>query len=199
MGFNRLFLLLVLGFSLPVGLRGQVADSTSSIVGQVFWRLAGSMLPREKVDVLLITDDGETRHAITDNTGKFTFSDITSKQVRLLIPEEWDIHGTAPNYAEVSTDTFELMPGENIVMAPVRNIYPSSTISRYEDRSPLVIVKKSIWTFYIPGDVLSDFAIELLKQLPGVVYSKGRGTIAIPEETVHCTESNGVYIFGVKP
>ena len=199
MGFNRLFLLLVLGFSLPVGLRGQVADSTSSIVGQVFWRLAGSMLPREKVDVLLITDDGETRHAITSNTGKFTFLDITSKQVRLFIPEVWDIARTRPSFAQVSTDTFELMPGQNIVMVPAHYINPTSTISRYEDRGPLVLARKGIWTFYIPGDVLSDFAIELLKQLPGAVYSKGKGTIAIPEETVHCTESNGVYIFGVKP
>ena len=44
-----------------------------------------------------------------------------------------------------------------------------------------------------------DFTAEMLKKLPGVTINKRNRTISIPGEGIYRSESDGIYVFALKP
>jgi len=209
---SRLALFLVTMVCFPITLMGQ--DDAASIVGQAFihvevrsgWDhdiiLATSYLG-EGFDAILVAD-GDTLRTKSDRAegyGRFSFSGIVAKQVTLCIKPD------KRSSVQPFTASFELMPGENILLIPLQGPdYPEESMLQMS-KKPIVTTDWDSWVYHYPTDLgglgEKGFVMTNLKDVPGVeyVYNKRNGerTISAPQKVVRMTEVNGAYIFGQTP
>lgn len=199
-----LFLSLVTGFFLPQTLLGQnqVADTLSSIAGKTFYRWdIGSVgesvgietidVPVSRVEVVLVAA-GDTLRTRTDDLGKFTFSGIAPKRVTLSM--------TSDDYVPFS-ETFELMPGENVVLVPRRKKEEILNAAKVTAEAPVMTMRGDTLVYHAAALRVNegDYAIDLLKQMPGVEIDATTGEIRISGKQVHRSYVNGALIFGLNP
>ena len=203
----RLSLLLVAGLCLPLALYGQEEprSSTSSIVGRVFLRIANRSSTGEVVEVyqvpqgdayhVTLVADGDTLRARLNSSGRFDISEIDPGHVDITIAWSGTNTRTKRDATKIYlTGSFEIVPGENIVIIPL------SPAPVYEPPFPLVTMDGDTWNYdYSDSIAIGDFAAEMLKQLPGVTINKRNRTISIPGEGIYRSESDGIYVFALKP
>ena len=206
-------LALIAGLCLPVTLHGQTERPTSSIVGQGIAQyifdnknIAGTFeIPPSKVEAILIAD-GDTLQTQGSGGGIFTYSGISARNVTLSV--------TIPDHPYSFSGSFELMPGENIVLVSVPGVPQPEGLSFQAYEEPLIKMDGDTWTYYYPTFLSipgadsrllekqqneTVFLVNRLKDLPGVEYNKRRGTLTISGPAVHKTFVNGAYIFGLNP
>ena len=205
-----LFLILFIGLALPVTLHGQTEGPASSIVGEAFVAFEARsaldkdiILGRFNIGVLeadvTLTANGDTLRTKTESNGRFSFSGILHQAVTLLIEQEGSV---------LFSGSFELMPGENIVLVSVQRT-PSSEDSMLQVSSePLVTMSGDTWVYHYsmfadtyvgPRIQDKDYLISRLMGLPGVEYNKRRGTLTISGPAIHKSFVNGAYVFGLTP
>lgn len=206
-------LALIAGICLPMTLHGQTERPTSSIVGQAIIQyifdnkiIAGTFeVPVSNVEAILIAD-GDTLQTQGSGGGIFTYSGISARNVTLSV--------TIPDHPYSFSGSFELMPGENIVLVSVPGTPQPKGFSMQASEEPLMEIYGDTWTYYYPT-LLSNpgadsrllekqqnetvFIVNRLKDLPGVEFNKRRGTLTISGPAVHKTFVNGAYIFGLNP
>lgn len=204
---------LIAGLCLPVTLHGQTEEPTSSIVGQAIIQyifdnksIAGTFeIPPSKVEAILVAD-GDTLQTQGSGGGIFTYSGISARNVTLSV--------TIPDHPYSFSGSFELMPGENIVLVSIPGTPRPEGSPMQASEEPLMEIYGDTWTYYYPT-LLSNpggdsrlgerqqnetvFIVNRLKELPGVEYNKRRGTLTISGPAVHKTFVNGAYIFGLNP
>ena len=198
----RLVVSLLTGFLLPMSLRGQEAQSLSAIVGQTYYRMdmgqtaQGSGVeyvdvPISGVDVVLVAG-GDTLRTKTDNLGKFTFTGIPARQVTLSMPGD--------DYAPFS-ETFELMPGDNVVIVPRQRKIDTLDAAAVTAEAPVMTMRGDTLVYHAAAlrAEEGDYAIDLLKQMPGVEVDATTGVIKISGQQVHRSYINGALIFGLEP
>ncbi len=206
-------LALIAGLCLPVTLHGQTERPTSSIVGQGIAQyifdnksIAGTFeIPPSKVEAILIAD-GDTLQTQGSSASIFTYSGIRAGRVTLSV--------VFPDHPYSFSGSFELMPGENIVLVSVPGVPQPEGLSFQAYEEPLIEMDGDTWTYYYPtffnndaadprlGDRQQDknvIIVNRLKDLPGIEYNKRRGTLTISGPAVHKTFVNGAYIFGLNP
>ena len=196
---NRWGLLFIVGFFLPMIVRGQDRETNGpySIIGQTFYRFGPACHAHQGSEVFLIAD-ADTLHTITDIDGKFTFSVSDSKQVTLYIPVFKNQYGEDA-LASVS-GTFELMPGENLVLIPLKRLNMGPVSINFTPDNPIVTMEGDTWVYHLDDDFFHDFGIQRLKQLPGVTYNSRKKLIYISGDALQRTFVNGsFYVFGLKP
>lgn len=205
-----LFLILFIGLALPVTLHGQTEGPASSIVGEAFVAFEvrdpidkDIILGRFNIGVLeadvTLTANGDTLRTKTESGGRFSISGILHQAVTLLIEQEGSV---------LFSGSFELMPGENIVLVSVqRTPFPEDSMLQVSSE-PLVTMSGDTWVYHysMMGDNYvgpriqdKDYLISRLMGLPCVEYNKRRGTLTISGPAIHKSFVNGAYVFGLTP
>lgn len=145
-------------------------------------------IPVAQAEVVVVSGK-DTLRTKTDAVGAFRFRDLEPGEVHLSM--------TADSYAPFS-ESFELMPGENVVIL--------SRQTKRELEAATVVAEAPIMT--MKGDTLvyhtaamnvqaGDFAVDLLKQMPGVEMKNGQ--IFVTGKAVRRSYVNGALIFGLDP
>ena len=209
-------LLLTTALSLPLSLRGQDGVQepfSASIIGDAFVRLEYRDPTRFNImtyynqsgilDVTLITDK-DTLRTKTTISGRFSIMGITASRVTLFITPQ-------TSWADPFSGTFELMPGENIVVVPMeRTPFPGGSPMQVFD-GPIMTAEGDTWIYHYPYVVMTDGyaggvpnyeeyeAISRLKGIPGVKLDARKHELYISGEAVHRTFVNGAYVFGLNP
>lgn len=195
-----LFLLLIAGLCLPQVLRGQsqAADTLSSIVGKTFYRMEIGMggldnvdVPVSGIDVVLVAGK-DTARTKTDNLGRFSFSRIKTRQVTLSMVDD--------DYAPFS-ESFVLMPGENVVIVPRQRETETLDAASVTAEVPVMTMKGDTLVYHANALTVNegDYAIDLLKQMPGVEVDRTTGIIRISGKEVARSYVNGALVFGLNP
>ncbi|MBP5558567.1 MAG: hypothetical protein J6X71_02245, partial [Bacteroidales bacterium] len=198
------FLLLVAGLCLPLTLHGQnqPADTLSSIVGKTFYRMeigdAGQALgietidaPVSRIEVILVAA-GDTLRTKTDDQGRFSFSGIAARNVTLSMVND--------DYAPFS-ESFVLMPGDNVVIVPRQRKIETLDAASVTAEAPVMTMKGDTLVYHAAALRVDegDYAIDLLKQMPGVEVNQTTGEIRISGKNVARSYVNGALIFGLTP
>ena len=198
------FLLLVAGLCLPMTLHGQnqPADTLSSIVGKTFYRMeigdAGQALgietldaPVSRIEVILVAA-GDTLKTKTDDQGRFSFSGIAAKNVTLSMVND--------DYAPFS-ESFVLMPGENVVIVPRQRKIETLDAASVTAEAPVMTMRGDTLVYHAAALRVDegDYAIDLLRQMPGVEVNRTTGEIRISGKNVARSYVNGALIFGLTP
>lgn len=206
-------LALIAGICLPVTLHGQTERPTSSIVGQTIMQfvfdnhnISGTFeIPSQNAEITLIAD-GDTLQTRGGAGGIFTYSGISAKTVTLSV--------TIPDHPYSFSGSFELMPGENIVLVSIHGIPQPKGFSMQASEEPLMKIDGDTWTYHYPTFFNNSVAdprgnpkqpdeklilVNRLRDLPGVEFNKRRGTLTISGPAVHKTYVNGAYVFGLNP
>ena len=192
-----------MGLLLPLLLRGQESVQTlSSIVGQTYYRMDTGQnaqvtgveyvdIPLSGVEVILITA-GDTLRTRADNLGKFTFTGISAQLVTLSM--------TGDEYAPFY-ETFELMPGDNVVIVPRQRKIETLDAASVTAEAPVMTMRGDTLIYHAAALRVDegDYAIDLLKQMPGVEVDATTGVIKISGRQVHRSYINGALIFGLEP
>ena len=199
-----LFILLIASLCLPVTLHGQnqPADTLSSIVGKTFYRMeigdAGQALgieildaPVSRIEVILVAA-GDTLKTRTDDQGRFSFSGIAAKNVTLSMVND--------DYAPFS-ESFVLMPGENVVIVPRQQKVETLDAASVTAEVPVMTMRGDTLIYHAAALRVDegDYAIDLLKQMPGVEVDRMTGEIKISGKNVARSYVNGALIFGLTP
>ena len=198
------FLLLVAGLFLPLILQGQnqPADTLSSIVGKTFYRMeignAGQTLgienldvPVSRIDVFLVAA-GDTLRTKTDDQGRFSFSGIAAKSVTLSMVND--------DYAPFS-ESFVLMPGDNVVIVPRQRKIETLDAATVTAEAPVMTMRGDTLVYHAAALRVDegDYAIDLLRQMPGVEVNRTTGEIRISGKNVARSYVNGALVFGLSP
>ncbi len=201
-----LFLSFITGIFLPLKLQGQnqnqPADTLSSIVGKTFYRMeigdAGQALgietldaPVSRIEVILVAA-GDTLRTKTDDQGRFSFSGIAARNVTLSMVND--------DYAPFS-ESFVLMPGENVVIVPRQRKIETLDAASVTAEAPVMTMKGDTLVYHAAALRVDegDYAIDLLKQMPGVEVNQTTGEIRISGKNVARSYVNGALIFGLTP
>ena len=203
---NRLIhcLFLIAGLCLPLVLHGQAqpADTLSSIVGRTFYRMDMGQVaqmtgieyidtPLSGIDVVLFAGR-DTLRTKTDNLGRFNFSGIAPKSVTLSMVND--------SY-EPFSETFGLMPGENVVIVPRQRKVETLDAATVTAEAPIMTMKGDTLIYHANALTVreGDYAIDLLMQMPGVEVDRMTGTIRISGKSVARSYVNGALVFGLNP
>ena len=204
------FLFVCLG--LPLTLYSQTVDSLSSIIGQAFIHfearsgydhdsVLGTFYQVQTDHEIKLVADGDTLRTKSDKTGLFIISGIDAKEVTLLIEADDRI------LAYPFSTSFELSPGDNIVLVPLqRPPYPEG-YSLLLSLEPIVTMNGDTWVYHYPSNLGVNaerpYVMTRLKDMPGVEFVNnrrtGRKTISAPQKVVRMSEANGAFIFSLKP
>jgi len=204
---------------LGIGLQAQTvyaqSDNTSSIVGQaiqrfLFVNLDKSITATFEISVTdaetILVADGDTLRTQGGSGGIFTYSGISAGNVTLSV--------VIPNYPYSFSGSFELMPGENIVLVSVQTLPQPEGFLMQASEEPMFEMDGDTWTYYYPTAYdMSTYSskrpddnlllVNRLKDLPGVEFNKRRNTLTISGPAVHKTFVNGdhlcAYVFGLNP
>lgn len=206
----RIVLPLLAGLSLSAELYGQEKAeeaNLSSISGQVLTYLfqyssgGGPLLgtyqfPVENNEVLLIAD-GDTLRTKTGRAGMFYFQGIVAKQVSIYFKE------TGKSLSYPFFGTFELMPGENILLVPNSWDNPSDGFDMYRlFTHPFVTSEGDYWIYHYPTQMnyppADYYIMEKMKDWRGVEFNKRKGLLYISAD-VHRSASDGGFLFAIKP
>ena len=199
---RKLLSLFVLSLCLPAMLRGQTVDSLSSIVGKTYRQMEVPMsgpqggtqvydVPIPGIDVVLISG-GDTLRTKTDAQGRFNFSGIASRAVRLSMVDD----GYAP-----FSESFTLTPGENIVIVPRQQKAETLDAASVSAERPIMTMKGDTLVYHAAAMTVreGDYAVDLLAQMPGVEVDALTGQIRISGKEVARSYVNGALIFGLNP
>lgn len=207
-------LVLIAGLCLPVTLHGQTEKPSSSIVVQTITQIVfdnhnigGTFeITSPNAEVTLVAD-GDTLQTLERAEGSiFTYSGISAKTVTLSV--------VIPDHPYSFSGSFEVMPGENIVLVSIPGTPRPEGFLMQASEEPLMKIDGDTWTYYYPT-LLSNpggdsrlgerqqnekvFIVNRLKELPGVEFNKRRNTLTISGPAVHKTFVNGAYIFALNP
>ena len=199
---KNLFLIITTVLCLPAALHGQVVDSLSSIVGKTYRQMEitipgpqGGMqiydIPIPGIEVVLIAS-GDTLRTKTDAQGRFSFSGIASRAVRLSMLDD--------SYAPFS-ESFTLMPGENIVIIPRQQKTETLDAASVSAERPIMTMRGDTLVYHAAAMTVreGDYAVDLLAQMPGVEVDQTTGQIRISGKEVSRSYVNGALIFGLDP
>ena len=198
----RSYLILLVNLFMPLTLWGQ-QEPRYSIVGQCFlrWTTPPNFPEPATFDLsydadLTLEAGGEVFETETDNRGRFSFPEIDSRLVHLVI----SVKGQS---SVVYSGTIELMPGENIVLFQIWN--------KNNPNVSAITVEGDKWVFSIVPSppripiLYTEWTIEKLKSLPGAEYNRRKETITFSGNTLRRTKVDGVigkgsvYVFGLNP
>ena len=191
-----LFSLLIAGLIPSQILRGQEADTSYSIIGQLVSRMdvmgyVVDYVP-SRADITLVADGDTLMTDVNGHLGGFEFFGIGSKHVTLSI---------VTYNAEVGDDiyhpylgTFELRPGANVILVPLKQ---KRTTSSKPSSAPILTLKKNQWIYHKPDMSVrrTDFVVDMMIGLPGVDYNATKGELTISGDAVHCEEVGGAFHF----
>ena len=212
----KIILFLINCLCLPLALHGQdqTAEATSSIVGEAFtifeirsaanpgMVLGSTYFPKAGCEVILIAG-GETLRIKIGSDGRFAFSGITPGVVTLSVVPPKEVKDTP------FVGTFELMPGENLVVIPwQRPAQPEGSMMQLSEE-PIISIEENAWVYHFPrisaggyvGNEPKDdvYLVGKLIGLPGVEYDKKNHLLSISGDAVHRTSINGAFVFGLNP
>jgi len=199
-----LILLLIAGLFLPLSLLGQEkpADTLSSIHGQVF--KYGSPPPPfppstacfSVPGMVTMIANGDTLRVEAGTYGIFSVPEIASGQVSII---EVNVRNSMGQYSGRTIPillSFELMPGENIMLIPVEDFFETMPSANYS----IVTMEGDDWIFHYPSmKGIGLYAADKLKDFPGTKYNKRNETITIPKDGIYRAYVDGAYIFALKP
>ena len=142
-------LALIAGICLPMTLHGQTETPASSIVGQTIMQfvfdnhnISGTFeIPSQNAEITLIAD-GDTLQTRGGAGGIFTYSGISARNVTLSV--------TIPDHPYSFSGSFELMPGENIVLVSVPGTPQPKGFSMQASEEPLMKIDGDAWTYHYP-------------------------------------------------
>ena len=210
------FLFLVSGLFQSLMNTGQeaAAQSLSSISGHVFIRKVSTYnvfpsiqsfeitveIPVSGADVILIAGQ-DTLRTKTSSTGEFSFSGIAPSRVTLYLESRNADH---EDFCYPFLGSFELMPGENIVIIPREQTTTALVMTLpllSPSQAPVVTADGDTWIYHLPDQSVRkvDLVVEKLRGLPGVQYKSRKLQLLISGNAVRRTYVNGAYIFGLDP
>lgn len=198
------FLLLITGFFLPLSLLGQEMpeDTLSSIHGQVF-KYASPAPPFPPSTVCLnipgwvtMIANGDTLQVETGSGGTFSVPEIASRKVSIIEVSLKNSMGQPNGRTIPILLSFELMPGENILLIPVEDFFETMPSANYS----IVTMEGDDWIFHYPSMIgIGHYAADKLKDFPGTKYNKRNETITIPKDGIYRAYVDGAYIFALDP
>ena len=198
------FLLLITGFFLPLSLLGQEkpADTLSSIHGQVF-KYASPSPPFPPSTVCLnipgwvtMIANGDTLQVETGSGGTFSVPEIASRKVSIIEVSLKNSMGQPNGQTIPIRVSFELMPGNNIILIPVEDFFETMPSANYS----IVTMEGDDWIFHYPSmKGIGLYAADKLKDFPGTTYNKRKETITIPKDGIYRAYVDGAYIFALNP
>ena len=197
-----LSLIVLTGLCLSPALYGQAVDSLSSIVGKTYRQMEVPMpgaqggtqvydVPISGIEVVLVAA-GDTLRTKTDAQGRFSFSGIASRAVRLSMLDD--------DYAPFS-ESFTLTPGENIVIVPRQQKIETLDAASVSAERPIMTMRGDTLVYHAAAMTVreGDYAVDLLAQMPGVEVDALTGQIRISGKEVARSYVNGALIFGLNP
>jgi len=137
-----------------------------------------------------ITAEKQSFRLKTGITGNFNINRLPSGSIHLSIVKE--------GYEDFSEDV-TLTPGDNVVIVELKQAIETLTPAVKTEEVPLVSMRGDTLVFNATAIPLqeSDYAIDLLRQFPGVEIKNGQ--IAVYGKSVSRTYVNGALIFGSSP
>ena len=199
--FSRL---LIIGLFLPLTLWGQEkpADTLSSIHGQVF-KYASPPPPFPPSTVCLnipgwvtMIANGDTLQVETGSGGTFSVPEIASRKVSIIEVSLRNSMGQPNGRTIPILLSFELMPGENIMLIPVEDFFETMPSANHT----IVTLDDDDWIFHYPSmKGIGLYAADKLKDFPGTTYNKRKETITIPKDGIYRAYVDGAYIFALDP
>lgn len=199
-----LILLLITGLFLPLSLLGQEkpANILSFIHGQVFkYASPPPPLPPSTVSLMVpgmvtMIANGDTLQVETDNYGIFSVPEIASRKVSIIDVSLRNSMGQPNGRTIPILLSFELMPGENILLIPVEDFFETMPSANYS----VVTMEGDDWIFHYPSMIgIGHYAADKLKDFPGTKYNKRNETITIPKDGIYRANVDGAYIFALDP
>lgn len=198
------FLLLITGFFLPLSLLGQEkpADTLSSIHGQVF-KYASPPPPFPPSTtcfnvhgMVTMVSSGDTLRVEAGTYGIFSVPEIASGQVSIIEVSLRNSMGEFNGRTIPILLSFELMPGENIMLIPVEDFFETMPSANHT----IVSLDGDDWIFHYPSmKGIGLYAADKLKDFPGTTYNKRKETITIPKDGIYRAYVDGAYIFALDP
>ena len=199
-----LFLSFITGIFLPLALWGQEMpeDTLSSIHGQVFKYVSPPPpFPPSTACInipgwVTMIANGDTLQVETGSGGTFSVPEIASRKVSIIEVLLRDSMGQPDGRTIPIRVSFELMPGENIILIPVEDYLETMPSANYS----VVTMEEDDWIFHYPSMIgIGAFAADKLKDFPGTTYNKRKGTITIPKDGIYRAHVDGAYIFALDP
>ena len=137
-----------------------------------------------------ITAERQSFKLRTSTTGNFSSRGLPSGSVHLSIVKE--------GYEEFSEDVV-LTPGDNVIIVELKQEIETLNPAVKTEEVPLVSMRGDTVVFNTAAIPLqeSDYAIDLLRQFPGVEVKNGQ--IAVFGKSIARTYVNGALIFGSSP
>lgn len=133
---------------------------------------------------------GDTLKTTTDQVGSFSFKNLTQGPVHLSI-----------DYLDYEpfSETFELLPGENVIVVSFQKKTETLDAAVVQDEMPVVTMRGDTLIYHAAAvaQLNGDFAIDLLRRFPGVEVKDGQ--IIVTGKNVKRTYVNGALIFGLNP
>lgn len=183
---------------------GQDSETVSGIAGRAIWRdgltdgngntVVAFDSPIVSARVTLITGR-DTLVTTTDKRGSFRFLNLRTAPVQLVLE--------AAGFQSFSQG-FYLVPGENVVLVELRkslqdDIPEVLDAAKIEAEIPVATMKGDTLVYNAAAVALQqgDYAIDLLKQMPGVEVKDRQ--ILISGKHIRRTYVNGALIFGLDP
>ena len=201
-----LSLLLITVLFLPLSLLGQEkpADTLSSIHGQVF--KYGSPPPPFPPSttclsvhgMVTMVSNGDTLRVEAGTYGIFSVPEIASGQVSIIevLVKVKNRMGEFDGPTIPIRVSFELMPGNNIILIPVEDFFETMPSANYS----IVTMEGDDWIFHYPSmKGIGLYAADKLKDFPGTTYNKRKETITIPKDGIYRAYVDGAYIFALNP
>ena len=199
--FSRL---LIIGLFLPLTLWGQEMpeDSLSSIHGQVF-KYASPPPPFPPSTTCLsvhgmvtMVSNGDTLRVEAGTYGIFSVPEIASGQVSIIEVSLRNRMGEFDGRTIPIRVSFELMPGNNIILIPVEDYFETMPSANYS----VVTMEGDDWIFHYPSmKGIGLYAADKLKDFPGTKYNRRNETITIPKDGIYRAFVDGAYIFALDP
>ena len=202
-GWSLLFLSVVL-FLLPIQSAYAQGNGEAKVSGKVISRFSlggdagdgseNNSLPSLEIPIpdarVTISAGRQSFKLKTGTTGNFSSRGLPSGNVHLSIVKE--------GFEDFSEDVV-LTPGDNVVIVELKQKIETLNPAVKTEEVPLVSMRGDTLVFNTASIPLqeSDYAIDLLRQFPGVEVKDGQ--IAVFGKSVSRTYVNGALIFGSNP
>ena len=146
-------------------------------------------IPASNTEVILVAQ-GDTLRDRTSPAGSFSFKQLPVGPVHLSI--------SFANY-EPFSETIDLVPGKNVVIVAFRKKTETLDAAVVKDKMPVVTQHGDTLVYHAAAVALreGDYAIDLLKQFPGVEVKDGQ--IVVTGKQVKRSYVNGALVFGLDP
>ena len=177
-------------------------DTLSSIHGQVFKYVSPPPpFPPSTACInipgwVTMIANGDTLQVETGSGGTFSVPEIASRKVSIIEVSLRNSMGQPDGRTIPIRVSFELMPGENIILIPVEDYLETMPSANYS----VVTMEEDDWIFHYPSMIgIGAFAADKLKDFPGTKYNRRNETITIPKDGIYRAFVDGAYIFALDP